>query len=61
MQKLYYFGKNGLNFKLKHRNTQKSILSGTGDLVTCKEEQGIGNVSKRVGNIIIMVSPSYKL
>ena len=29
--------KNGL--KQKHRNTQKSILSGTGDLVTCMGEQ----------------------
>ena len=52
MQKPYYFGKKWANLKQKHRNTQKSILSGTGDLVTCTGEQSeIGNVSGKVGNI----------
>ena len=52
MQKPYYFGKKWANLKQKHRNTQKLILSGAGDLVTCAGKQSeIGNVSGRVGNI----------
>ena len=27
LQKTYYFGKKGLDFKLKHKNTLKSFLS----------------------------------
>ena len=47
-QKPYFFGKNGINFKLKHRNTQKSAawLAQLGECWSAEQEDAGSNPSR---------------
>ena len=47
-QKPYFFGKNGINFKLKHRNTQKSAawLAQLGERRSAEQEDMGSNPSR---------------